>query len=73
MGGAGGVIGGYAMTRDPFWMMSGALCGIISVAAGMDLYYPGLTFVLAFIGGIMGPIFAGWLAKCRIDDALGAG
>lgn len=72
MGVAGGVIGGYAMTRDPFWMMSGALCGIISVAAGMDLYYPGLTFVLAFIGGIMGPIFAGWLAKCRIDDAVGA-
>ncbi|TDJ21460.1 MAG: ammonium transporter, partial [Gammaproteobacteria bacterium] len=44
MGVAGGMIGAYTLTRDPFWMMSGALCGIISVAAGMDLYYPGLAF-----------------------------
>ena len=72
MGVAGGVIGGYAMTRDPFWMMSGALCGIISVAAGMDLYYPGLTFALAFLGGVIGPISARVLEKWGIDDAVGA-
>ena len=40
MGVAGGIIGGYTKTRDPFWMMSGALCGVISVAAGMDLWGP---------------------------------
>lgn len=72
MGVAGGMIGAYTMTRDPFWMMSGALCGIISVAAGMDLYYPGLAFVLAFVGGLIGPISAKFVEKIGIDDAVGA-
>ena len=72
MGVAGGMIGAYAMTRDPFWVMSGALCGIISVAAGMDLYYPGLTFALAFFGGVIGPISAKFVARFGIDDAVGA-
>jgi ammonia channel protein AmtB len=72
MGVAGGMIGAYAMTRDPFWVMSGALCGIISVAAGMDLYYPGLTFALAFLGGVIGPISAKVVARFGVDDAVGA-
>jgi ammonia channel protein AmtB len=72
MGVAGGMIGAYAKTRDPFWMMSGALCGIISVAAGMDMYYPGLTFALAFVGGVVGPIAAKFLEGLGIDDAVGA-
>ena len=72
MGVAGGMIGAYAMTRDPFWVMSGALCGIISVAAGMDLYYPGLTFALAFLGGVIGPISAKVLERFGVDDAVGA-
>ena len=72
MGIAGGIIGCYTKTRDPFWMMSGALCGIISVAAGMDLYYPGVTFALAFLGGIIGPMSAQFFEKMGIDDAVGA-
>jgi len=72
MGVAGGMIGGYAMTRDPFWVMSGALCGIISVAAGMDLYYPGFTFALAFLGGVIGPISAKVVERFGVDDAVGA-
>ena len=72
MGVAGGMIGAYAMTRDPFWVMSGALCGIISVAAGMDIYYPGLTFALAFLGGVIGPISAKVLERFGVDDAVGA-
>lgn len=72
MGVAGGIIGCYAMTRDPFWMMSGALCGIISVAAGLDVWYPGLTFVIAFAGGFLGPWAAGVLERMGIDDAVGA-
>ena len=72
MGVAGGMIGGYAMTRDPFWVMSGALCGIISVAAGMDLYYPGFTFALAFLGGIIGPASAKVIERFGVDDAVGA-
>ncbi|MDH3635518.1 MAG: ammonium transporter [Gammaproteobacteria bacterium] len=72
MGVAGGMIGAYTKTRDPFWMMSGALCGVISVAAGMDLYYPGLTFTLAFVGGVLGPMAAQLIEKMGIDDAVGA-
>ena len=72
MGVAGGMIGCYTATRDPFWVMSGALCGIISVAAGMDVYYPGLTFVLAFVGGLVGPWSAKMVEKFGIDDAVGA-
>ncbi len=30
MGFAGGIIGAWLMTRDPFWMMSGALAGIFA-------------------------------------------
>ena len=33
---AGGVIGGWVMTKDPFWMMSGALAGIFAAASGLD-------------------------------------
>ncbi|MEM7195679.1 MAG: ammonium transporter [Pseudomonadota bacterium] len=69
---AGGIIGCYTMTRDPFWMMSGALCGVISAAAGLDLWYPGLAFVVAFAGGILGPWAAGILERMGIDDAVGA-
>jgi ammonia channel protein AmtB len=72
MGVAGGMIGAYAMTRDPFWVMSGALCGIIAVAAGMDIYYPGLTFALAFLGGVIGPISAKVVERFGVDDAVGA-
>jgi ammonium transporter, Amt family len=69
---AGGIIGAYTKTRDPFWMMSGALCGVISAAAGLDLWYPGLAFVVAFLGGYVAPIAASLLEKLRIDDAVGA-
>ncbi len=72
MGVAGGIIGGYAKTRDPFWMMSGALCGVISAAAGLDIWDPSLAFCVAFVGGVIGPIAARWLDKMKIDDAVGA-
>ena len=69
---AGGIIGCYCMTRDPFWMMSGALCGVISAAAGLDMWYPGLAFCIAFAGGIIGPLSARMLERFGIDDAVGA-
>jgi ammonia channel protein AmtB len=73
MGMAGGIIGAYMFTRDPFWMMSGALGGIFSVAAGIDLFYPPLGFLLGFIGGgIIIPMGAKFLEKMGIDDAVGA-
>ena len=72
MGFAGGAIAAWVMTHDPFWMMSGALGGIISVAAGLDLYWPPMAFVIAMIGGVIMPLVAGYVEKLRIDDAVGA-
>jgi len=72
MGFAGGIIGAWLITRDPFWMMSGALGGIISVAAGLDLYWPPMAFVIAMLGGIMMPYAARLIERMGIDDAVGA-
>ena len=69
----GGIIGGWLATRDPFWMMSGALAGIFSAASGLDVYWPPLAFLLGVCGGIIAPLGAKWLAdKFKIDDAVGA-
>ena len=69
---AGGIIGAWIMTRDPFWMMSGALAGIISVASGLDIYYPALAFVIAVSAGVILKPCADWLERRGIDDAVGA-
>lgn len=69
---AGGIIGAWYLTRDPFWMMSGALGGIISCAAGLDVYWPPMAFVIAMIGGMAMPLFARLFEKMHIDDAVGA-
>jgi len=72
MGDAGGGIAAWIATRDPFWMMSGALGGIISVAAGLDLYWPPMAFAIAFAGGIFMPIASRMVERMGIDDAVGA-
>lgn len=72
MGMAGGTIGAWMMTRDPFWMMSGMLAGIISVASGLDIYWPGLAFIIAFGAGVLLPRAAKMLENMGIDDAVGA-
>ena len=53
-------------------MMSGALAGIISVASGLDIYWPSLTFIIAFSAGIVLKPAASVLEKFGIDDAVGA-
>lgn len=69
----GGVIGAWMTTRDPFWMMSGALGGIISCASGLDVWWPPLAFAIAFIGaGFIMPQAAKFIEKMGIDDAVGA-
>ncbi|TCK09358.1 ammonium transporter [Marinobacterium mangrovicola] len=72
MGFAGGIIGCYVATRDPFWTMSGGLVGIISVAAGLDLYDPALAFIIATCMGLLAVWFAKFLENRGIDDAVGA-
>lgn len=69
---AGGIIGAWIWTRDPFWMMSGALAGIISTASGLDIYFPALAFIIAFSAGIIVAPAAAWLERRGIDDAVGA-
>ena len=69
---AGGIIGAWVITRDPFWMMSGALAGIIAGAAGLDVYWPPLTFLVAMAGGMLLKPAASVLERFGIDDAVGA-
>ncbi|ESR25669.1 ammonium transporter [Lutibaculum baratangense] len=72
MGFTGGIIGGWVKTRDPFWMMSCGLVGIISAASGLDVWYPPLAFAIGMAGGVMAPMVALFLEKRGIDDAVGA-
>jgi Amt family ammonium transporter len=72
MGVSGGMIGCYLTTRDPFWMMSGALVGVISSASGLDLYFPAFAFLISFAGGLVIPYINTLLLKLKIDDAVGA-
>jgi len=72
MGVAGGIIGAWLFTKDPFWMMSGALAGLISVASGLDIYFPSLTLIIAFSAGFLLKPAADILEKMGIDDAVGA-
>jgi Amt family ammonium transporter len=69
---AGGIIGAWVMTRDPFWMMSGCLAGIISVAAGLDLYFGSTILAIAMVAGMIIKPCADWLEGLGIDDAVGA-
>ncbi len=70
---AGGIIGAWVATKDPFWMMSGALAGIISCASGLDIYWPSLAFVIAVGAGIILKPAAMMLERVlKVDDAVGA-
>lgn len=68
----GGIIGAWVVTKDPFWMMSGALAGIISVASGLDVYWPSLVFIIAIGAGALIKPAAAIVEKAGIDDAVGA-
>lgn len=72
MGFSGGIIGAWMFTRDPFWMMSGALAGIISCASGLDIWWPPLALAIGFVGGAVLKPAADWLERRGIDDAVGA-
>ena len=70
---SGGIIGAYIMTRQPFWMMSGALAGIFAAAPGLDLYYPPLAFLMGIIGGLVVPLADKFITNVfKLDDAVGA-
>lgn len=70
---SGGIIGAYFMTRQPFWMMSGALAGIFSAAPGLDIYYPPLAFLMGIIGGLVVPLADKLITNVfKLDDAVGA-
>jgi ammonia channel protein AmtB len=68
---SGGIIGAWIMTKDPFWMMSGCLAGIISVASGLDIYFGSTVIVIAMVAGMILKPCADWLEGFGIDDAVG--
>jgi ammonia channel protein AmtB len=72
MGFSGGLLGAYLTSREPFWMMSGGLAGIVSVAPGLDLYHPGLSYLIGIGIGCTVPLVNKLLMRYRIDDAVGA-
>jgi ammonia channel protein AmtB len=53
-------------------MMSGALAGIFVAAAGLDLWYPPLAFLLGMVGGAIIKPGNDFLVKMGIDDSVGA-
>ena len=69
---AGGIIGSWVVTRDPFWMMSGCLAGIISVASGLDVYFGSTVIAVSLVAGMILKPCADWLEGLGIDDAVGA-
>jgi len=69
---SGGIIGSWLFTRNPFWMMSGALAGIISVASGLDIYFPAQIIIISLIAGLILKPCAEFLERFGIDDAVGA-
>ena len=69
---AGGIIGSWVITRDPFWMMSGCLAGIISVASGLDVYFGSTVIAVSLVAGMILKPCADWLEGLGIDDAVGA-
>ena len=70
----GGFFGSYVGSKgDTFFTMSGGLAGIIGTSAGMDLYSPMLTLLLAFGVGVAMPYVASFLERVvKVDDAVGA-
>lgn len=72
MGFSGGLIGAYLTSREPYWMMSGGLVGIISVAPGLDLYHPGLAYLIGMGVAAAAPLVNNLLLRFRLDDAVGA-
>lgn len=68
----GGIIGGWLFTKNPFWMMSGGLAGIISVASGLDIYFPSQVIIISLLAGLILKPIADYIEKLGIDDAVGA-
>jgi ammonia channel protein AmtB len=68
---SGGIIGAWIITKDPFWMMSGCLAGIISVASGLDIYFGSTVIAIAMVAGMILKPCADWLEGFGIDDAVG--
>jgi len=45
---------------------------MISIASGVDVYHPGLGYLVGFAGGMIAVILGNFLERKGIDDAVGA-
>ena len=77
-GAISGIIGAItwlAITRQGFFMthiVNGALGGLVSLTAGVDVVGPLSAIVMGFIGGIIVVTSTNLLNRLRIDDVVGA-
>ncbi|MEL7331684.1 MAG: ammonium transporter [Cyanobacteria bacterium J06560_2] len=68
-----GIVGTYISAKgDPFLTISGGLAGIVSVAAGLDIYSPPIVILVAFLGAYTMPFVGSAIERAGIDDAVGA-
>ena len=73
MGFAGGVMGAFLASRgEPYWTISGGLAGMIAIASGVDVYHPGLGYLIGLAGGVIAVRLGNFLESKGIDDAVGA-
>lgn len=70
-----GAILWLTITRQGFYMtmiVNGALGGLVSVTANVDVILPQYAILCGFIGGVIVVSSANLLNKFRVDDAVGA-
>ena len=70
-----GAVFWLAITRRGFYMsliVNGALGGLVSITAGVDVIAPHMTIVVGFLGGILVIGATNMLNRLRIDDVVGA-
>ncbi len=75
IGGICGAIFWLAVTRQGFYMtlvVNGALAGLVSGTAGIDVISPYLMMLVGFVGGIIVVTSTNMLNRLRIDDVVGA-
>jgi ammonium transporter, Amt family len=70
----GGLMAGYLIARkDPYWIFSCGLAGIIAASAGNDLYHPVQAMLIGAIAAVLAYKMHHWVEeRFKIDDPVGA-
>lgn len=70
----GGLLAGYVIAnRDPYWIFSCGLAGIIAASAGNDLYHPVQAMLVGAIGATVAYKMHHYVEnRFKLDDPVGA-